>query len=266
MMNPPDFGASRLRRSACLPSSFRALFRGVPLPPIRIVLLLWLVSMGSRKRRPRCGILGAASRAHSRFTPGQANSGRGFGDQIPRSLRAACCSQSSRSRLLRNVVYPRSRFAPIFWARRLLRRRTDKLIWPAVFHDYDCGRYLISSGRRAFHDGRTKTVRRKSLSITRRVQIDGADNLFPLLAPTISRQLDRARRVRDKLLYHGEGWQKSIRRHLHHPLRRRVRSTYGAASSEAMKWLKSQRKISPNASKKRLSAQSQSGLDFFQAT
>jgi hypothetical protein len=195
------------------PRKFRAaLFRGVKLPPLRIVLLLGLLHMALAQgpateilallapivlAAPLARQIGGADVA----SPGAAMPARGV-------LFAAIAIALVTGTLAFTSVHrfaPYTRNSPVAAVVEL-----KKLNLARVLNDYDFGGYLIASGVAPFIDGRTELYGEKFF-----VDHDAAsglsqpENLFRLLDEyKIEATLMRTQSAANKLLDHIEGWQK----------------------------------------------------------
>ena len=209
---PADFGTIRPFEILLLAAIGLALFRGVRLPPLRIVLLLGLLHLALAQGRaaeilallgpmvlaaPLARQIGDAEVADS----GAAMPARGV-------LFAAVAVALVTGTLAFASVH---RFAPYTGNSPVAAvSALKKLNLTRVFNDYDFGGYLIASGVAPFIDGRTELYGEKFF-----VDHDAAsglhepENLFRLLEEyRIEATLMRTQSAANKLLDHIDGWQK----------------------------------------------------------
>jgi hypothetical protein len=209
---PADFGSLGAFEICLLLGIGLALFRGVKLPPMRIVLLLGLLHMALAQGRageilallaplilaaPLARQIGGAVTANSNAaTPARGALFAG----IAIALVAGTVAYASVHRF-----EPHMRGSPVNAVTEL-----KKLNLTRVFNDYDFGGYLISSGVAPFIDGRTELYGEKFFVDHNAASgLMEPDNLFRLLdAYSIEATLMRTQSAATKLLDHVDGWQK----------------------------------------------------------
>ena len=188
-----------------------ALYRGVSLPPLRIVLLLGMLHMALSQMRsletfallvplflaaPLAKQIGAAD-ASAKPTvspPGMLFAG------VAIMLLAATVAYASVVRF-----EPHTRGSPVTAVAEL-----KKLNLSRVFNDYDFGGYLIANGVAPFIDGRTELYGEKFFVDHNAASgLMKPENLFRLLDQyRIEATLMRTQGAATKLLDHMDGWQK----------------------------------------------------------
>jgi hypothetical protein len=209
---PADFGSLGAFEICLLLGIGLALFRGVKLPPMRIVLLLGLLHMALAQGRagevlallaplilaaPLARQIGGADTANSNAAaPARGALFAG----IAMALVAGTVAYASVHRF-----EPHMRGSPVDAVTEL-----KKLNLTRVFNDYDFGGYLISSGVAPFIDGRTELYGEKFFVDHNAASgLMEPDNLFRLLdAYSIEATLMRTQSAATKLLDHVDGWQK----------------------------------------------------------
>ncbi|HEV7599667.1 MAG TPA: hypothetical protein VGO49_05340 [Bradyrhizobium sp.] len=208
---PADFsGVGPLE--VCLLLGFGlALYRGVALPPLRIVLLLGMLHMALSQTRsletfallvplflagPLAKQIGAAD-DHAK--PAGAPRGVLFAG-LAIVLLAGTVAYASVVRF-----EPHSRGSPVTAVAEL-----KKLNFSRVFNDYDFGGYLIANGVAPFIDGRTELYGEKFFVAHNSASgLMNPENLFRLLDQySIEATLMRTQSAATKLLDHIDGWQK----------------------------------------------------------
>jgi hypothetical protein len=207
---PADFGNLRPFEICLLAAIGLSLYRGVRLPPLRIVLVLGLLHMALAQGRaaeilallaplvlaaPLARQIGGADVAAS----GTASRGVLFAS-VAVALLAGTLAFASVHRFA-----PNTDNSPVSAVTEL-----KKLNFSRVFNDYDFGGYLIANNVAPFIDGRTELYGEKFL-----VDHDAAtglkqpENLFRLLDQyQIEATLMRTQSAATKLLDHMDGWQK----------------------------------------------------------
>src|SRR6267142_1244517 len=209
---PTEFGSVGAFEVCLLLGIGLALFRGVKLPPMRIVLLLGLVHMALAQGRaaeilallaplilaaPLARQIGGADIANSN----SAHTARGvLFAGIAIALVAGTVAYVSVHRFA-----PHMRGSPVNAVTEL-----KKLNLTRVFNDYDFGGYLISSGVAPFIDGRTELYGEKFFVDHNAASgLMEPDNLFRLLEQyKIEATLMRTQSAATKLLDHVDGWEK----------------------------------------------------------
>src|SRR5271169_1360696 len=189
-----------------------ALFKGIKLPPLRIVMLLGLIHMALAQGRaaeilallaplvlaaPLSRQIGGAESAPSHMSM----RARGIllvGIAI--ALAAGTMAFASVHRFA-----PHTGNSPVAAVAEL-----KKLNLERVFNDYDFGGYLVASGVSPFIDGRTELYGEKFFVDHNAASgLMEPDNLFRLLEEyKIEATLMRTRSAATKLLDHVDGWQK----------------------------------------------------------
>jgi hypothetical protein len=207
-----DFGTLRPFEIVLLGGIGLALFRGIKLPPLRILLLLGLIHMALAQGRaaeilallaplilaaPLAPQIGGADVAGSQG----ATPARGV-------LFAAVAIALVTGTLAFASVHrfaPNTRNSPVAAVIEL-----KKLNLARVFNDYDFGGYLIASGVAPFIDGRTELYGEKFFVDHNAASgLMEPDNLFRLLEEyKIEGTLMRTQSAATKLLDHIDGWQK----------------------------------------------------------
>jgi hypothetical protein len=209
---PADFGSLGAFEICLLLGIGLALFRGVKLPPMRIVLLLGLVHMALAQGRAAevlallAPLILAAPLARQIGGADAANS------NAAQPARGVLFAGIAIALVAGTVVYasvhrfaPHMRGSPVNAVAEL-----KKLNLARVFNDYDFGGYLISSGVAPFIDGRTELYGEKFFVDHNAASgLMEPDNLFRLLdAYQIEATLMRTQSAATKLLDHVDGWQK----------------------------------------------------------
>ncbi len=208
---PADFGSVGTFEVCLLFAIGLALWRGVTLPPLRIVLLLGLLHMALAQGRaaeilallaplllaaPLAREFGSTEAASSAAPPLRGVLVAGV------VIALATCTLGYAS------VYrfePHSRGSPVAAVAAL-----KKLNLARVFNDYDFGGYLIANGVAPFIDGRTELYGEKFFVDHNAASgLMEPENLFRLLEEyRIEATLMRTQSAATKLLDHLDGWQK----------------------------------------------------------
>jgi hypothetical protein len=209
---PADFGSLGAFEVCLLLGIGLALWRGIKLPPMRIVLLLGLLHMALAQGRaaeilallapmvlaaPLARQIGGVEAS----TPGAAAPLRGgLLAGVAIVLVAGTFAYASGHRF-----EPHPSGAPVAAVVAL-----KKLNLARVFNDYDFGGYLIASGVAPFIDGRTELYGEKFFVDHNAASgLMEPDNLFRLLDQyRIEATLMRTQSAATKLLDHMDGWQK----------------------------------------------------------
>jgi hypothetical protein len=209
---PVDFGSLGTFEICLLFGIGLALWRGVTLPPLRIVLLLGLLHMALAQARaaeilvllaplvlavPLAKQIGGAEVSNSSAAPPP----RGLlfaGVAIV--LMAGTVAYASVTRF-----EPDARQSPVAAVATL-----KKMNLARVFNDYDFGGYLIANGVAPFIDGRTELYGEKFFVDHNAASgLMEPENLFRLLEEyKIEATLMRTQSAATKLLDHLDGWQK----------------------------------------------------------
>jgi hypothetical protein len=209
---PANFGSVGALELCLLLGIGLALFRGIRLPPLRIMLLLGLLHMALAQERsaealallaplvlaaPLARQIGGAEISHSIAAP----AARGvLFTSIVVALVAATVGFASLHRF-----EPHPHGAPVAAVTEL-----KKLNLARVFNDYDFGGYLIANGVAPFIDGRTELYGEKFFVDHNNASgLMEPENLFRLLEQyAIEATLLRTQSASTKLLDHMDGWQK----------------------------------------------------------
>ena len=208
---PADFGSLGALEICLLLGFGLALYRGIKLRPMRIVLLLGLVHMALAQGRageilallaplmlatPLARQIGGADAAHSNHAP---HRGVLFA-AVAVALLVTTIGYASVHRF-----EPHTRGSPVAAVAEL-----KKLNLSRVFNDYDFGGYLIANGVAPFIDGRTELYGEKFFVDHNAASgLMRPENLFRLLAQyDIEATLMRTQSAATKLLDHIDGWQK----------------------------------------------------------
>lgn len=196
----------------CLLGAFGlALYRGITLPPLRIVILLGLVHMALAQGRaaeilalvsplvlasPLARQIGGAD-APSR-------SSKPVGGMMLAGLAVVLAAGTLISAQVHRYA-PGTANAPVLAVAELKKLHVER-----VFNDYDFGGYLIANGVAPFIDGRTELYGEKFfLDHDRASNLSDPDSLFRLLNDyRIEATLMRAQSPVAGLLDHADGWQK----------------------------------------------------------
>ena len=207
---PADFGSLGALEICLLLGVGLALWRGVRLPPLRIVLLLGLVHMALAQARagemlallaPLVIAAPLARQIGGNDVSGAAPPARGV-------LFASCALIVMAGTFAYAAVHrfePHPHSAPVAAVTEL-----KKLNLARVLNDYDFGGYLIANGVAPFIDGRTELYGEKFFVDHNAASgLMEPDNLFRLLAQyDIEATLMRTQSAASKLLDHIDGWQK----------------------------------------------------------
>ncbi|MGB8400947.1 hypothetical protein [Bradyrhizobium sp.] len=208
---PADFGSVAAFEVCLLLGIGLALFRGVKLPPMRILLLLGLLHMALAQGRaaeilallaplilaaPLSKQIGSGVAASSAPSPARG----GLFAGVALVLMAATLAYASVHRF-----EPHPSSAPVAAVAEL-----KKLNLSRVFNDYDFGGYLIANGVAPFIDGRTELYGEQFFVDHNAASgLMAPENLFRLLDQyRIEATLMRTQSAAAKLLDHIDGWQK----------------------------------------------------------
>jgi hypothetical protein len=208
---PADFsGVGPLE--VCLLLGFGlALYRGIALPPLRIVLLLGMLHMALSQTRS----LETFALLVPLFLAGPVAKQIGAADDHAKPAgapRGVLFAGLAIVLLAGTVAYasvvrfePHSRGSPVTAVAEL-----KKLNFSRVFNDYDFGGYLIANGVAPFIDGRTELYGEKFFVAHNSASgLMNPENLFRLLDQySIEATLMRTQSAATKLLDHMDGWQK----------------------------------------------------------
>ena len=206
---PADFGSVGPFEICLLLGFGLVLYRGVSLPPMRIVLLLGLLHMALAQGRaaeilalvapivlaaPLARQIGGAEPTH------------------PQALRAPVLASIAVTLVAGTIAWasvhpfaPHMRGSPVAAVTEL-----KKLNVARVFNDYDFGGFLIANGVAPFIDGRTELYGEKFFVDHNAASgLMEPENLFRLLDDyKIEATLMRTQSAATKLLDHIDGWQK----------------------------------------------------------
>jgi hypothetical protein len=209
---PTEFGGLGAFEICLLLGIGLSLFRGIKLPPTRILLLLGLLHMAFAQGRaveilallaplvlaaPLARQIGGAEIA----VAGGVSPTRGvLFASVAMALVAGTVAYASAHRF-----EPHVHSAPVAAVTEL-----KKLNFTRVFNDYDFGGYLIANGVAPFIDGRTELYGEKFFVDHNAASgLMQPDNLFRLLDQyDIEATLMRTQSAATKLLDHMDGWQK----------------------------------------------------------
>jgi hypothetical protein len=205
---PADFsGVGPLE--VCLLLGFGlALYRGISLPPLRLVLLLGMLHMALRQTRS----LETFALLVPLFLAGPLARQIGAADDVKPTVPPLLFAGLAMVLLAGTVAYasivryePHSRGSPVTAVAQL-----KKLNFSRVFNDYDFGGYLIASGVAPFIDGRTELYGEKFFVDHNAASgLMKPENLFRLLEEyNIEATLMRTQSAATILLDHMDGWQK----------------------------------------------------------
>jgi hypothetical protein len=208
---PADFGSLGPFELCLLLAIGLALWRGVTLPPLRIVLLLGLLHMALAQGRA-AEILALLAPLILAAPLAKQLSGTEAANSAAAPMRGVLVAGVAVALVAGTFVYasvhrfePHSRGSPVAAVAAL-----KKLNLARVFNDYDFGGYLIANGVAPFIDGRTELYGEKFF-----VEHNAAsglmepENLFRLLDRyKIEATLMRTQSAATRLLDHMDGWQK----------------------------------------------------------
>jgi hypothetical protein len=209
---PMDFGNIRPFEVCLLGGIGLALYRGIRLPPLRILILLGLIHMALAQGRaaeilallaplvlaaPLARQIGGADAA------GPAAAGLARGVLLAGVAMALVTGTLGFASVHRFA--PNTTTSPVAAVTEL-----KKLNLARVFNDYDFGGYLIASGVAPFIDGRTELYGEKLFVDHNAASgLMEPENLFHLLEDyNIEATLMRTQSAATKLLDHMDGWQK----------------------------------------------------------
>jgi hypothetical protein len=207
---PADFGSIGAFEVGLLLGIGLALFRGIVLPPMRIVLLLGLLHMALAQGRAAeiLALLAPLVLA----TPLAKQLGGGVSTPQASPARGLLLASVALALTVGTFAYasvhrfePHTRGSPVAAVIAL-----KKLDLTRVFNDYDFGGYLIANGVAPFIDGRTELYGEKFFVDHNAASgLMEPENLFRLLEQyDIEATLMRTQSAATKLLDHIDGWQK----------------------------------------------------------
>ena len=189
-----------------------ALFRGVKLPPLRIVLLLGLLHMALSQERSAEILALLAPLVLATPLAKQIGGAEVSNSAAAAPMRGVLFASIAIALMAGTFVYtsmhrfePHTRGSPVAAVAAL-----KKLNLARVFNDYDFGGYLIANGVAPFIDGRTELYGEKFFVDHNAASgLMEPENLFRLLEEyRIEATLMRTQSAATKLLDHLDGWQK----------------------------------------------------------
>ena len=207
---PQDFGSIGPFEVCLLIGIALALYHGVKLPIMRIVLLLGLVHMALAQGRAAeiLALVGPLLLAAPLARQAGQTDARVAAQPIPKATIAGLVVLLAVGTVVYASMYrfePHRRHSPVAAVVEL-----KKLNLARVFNDYDFGGYLIANGVAPYIDGRTEFYGEKFfVEHNAAVGLTEPDNLFRLLEQyEIEATLLRSDRPAAKLLDRAEGWQR----------------------------------------------------------
>jgi hypothetical protein len=189
-----------------------ALYRGIKLPPLRIVILLGLIHMALAQGRAAEILALLAPLVLAVPLARQIGGAEAASVHSPMRLRGAMLAGIAVVLVAGTLTFasvhryaPHTANSPVVAVTEL-----KKLNLERVFNDYDFGGYLIASGVAPFIDGRTELYGEKFFVDHNAASgLMEPDNLFRLLDEyQIQATLMRTQSAATKLLDHIDGWQK----------------------------------------------------------
>jgi hypothetical protein len=207
---PADFGSLGALEICLLLGTGLALWRGVKLPPLRIVLLLGLLHMALSQGR--AGEMLALLAPLALAAPLAKQIGGAEASNATQPARGVLFASIAIALTAGTVAYtsvhrfePHTRGSPVAAVAEL-----KKLNLARVFNDYDFGGYLIANGVAPFIDGRTELYGEKFFVDHNAASgLMEPENLFRLLEEyKIEATLMRTQSAATRLLDHIDGWQK----------------------------------------------------------
>jgi hypothetical protein len=209
---PADFGSVGALEVCLLLGVGLVLFRGIKLPPLRILLLLGLLHMALSQVRGAEILALLAPLIVAAPLAKQIGSAPISNASAASPMRGALFAGITFALVAGTIAYasvhrfePHMRGSPVAAVAAL-----KKLNFARVFNDYDFGGYLIANGVAPFIDGRTELYGEKFFVDHNAASgLSEPDNLFRLLeAYKIEATLMRTQSAATKLLDHIDGWQK----------------------------------------------------------
>lgn len=209
---PADFGSLGALEVCLLLGVGLALFRGVKLPPMRIVLLLGLLHMALSQARGAEILALLAPLVMAAPLAKQIGGAEVSSANAASPMRGVLFAGIAVVLVAGTIAYasmhrfePHTRGSPVAAVAAL-----KKLNFARVFNDYDFGGYLIANGVAPFIDGRTELYGEKFFVDHNAASgLSEPENLFRLLeAYKIEATLMRTQSAATKLLDHIDGWQK----------------------------------------------------------
>jgi hypothetical protein len=189
-----------------------ALWRGVKLPPMRIVLLLGLIHMAPAQDRASeiLGLLAPLALARQIGGP-ETSSSEVSNSGVAAPMRGGLLAGVAVALVAGTVAYASvHRFAPHTHGSPVAAViELKKLNLTRVFNDYDFGGYMIANGIPTFIDGRTELYGEKFfMDHIGAAALMKPDNLFRLLDDyEIEATLLRTQSAANRLMAHIDGWQ-----------------------------------------------------------
>jgi hypothetical protein len=189
-----------------------SLYRGITLPPMRIVILLGLVHMALSQGRAAEILALLAPLVVARPLAGQIGEAKAVSSHSLRPIRgvmaagfAVVLAAGTLTFSAMHRFVPNTANSPVMAVTELKKLNVER-----VFNDYDFGGYLIASGVAPFIDGRTELYGEKFFVDHNNASgLMEPDNLFRLLEEYhIQATLMRTQSAATKLLDHIDGWQK----------------------------------------------------------
>jgi len=209
---PADFNGIGPLEICLLGAIGLSLYRGISLPPMRIVILLGLVHMALSQGRAAEILALLAPLVLASPLAGQIGGTKAVSSQSSRPVRgvmaaglAVMLAAGTLGFASMHRFAPNTANSPVAAVTELKKLNVER-----VFNDYDFGGYLIASGVAPFIDGRTELYGEKFFVDHNNASgLMEPDNLFRLLAEyQIEATLMRTRSAATKLLDHIDGWQK----------------------------------------------------------
>ncbi|MGO8913103.1 MAG: hypothetical protein ACLQDM_27790 [Bradyrhizobium sp.] len=209
---PADFGVLRPFEICLLGGIGLALFRGIKLPPLRILLLLGLIHMALAQGRAGEILALLAPLILAAPLARQIGGADVTGSPAATPARGVLFAGVAIALVTGTLAFASvHRFAPNTTTSPVAAvAALKKLDLSRVFNDYDFGGYLIASGVAPFIDGRTELYGEKFFVDHNAASgLMEPDNLFRLLDQyKIEATLMRTQSAATKLLDHVDGWQK----------------------------------------------------------
>ena len=209
---PANFGSLGAFEVCLLLGIGLALFRGLKLPPLRIVLLLGFLHMALSQERAVEILALLAPLALAAPLAGQIGGAEVSASNAASPARGVLFAFVAIALVVATLAYasvhrfePHMRGSPVVAVAEL-----KKLGLERVFNDYDFGGYLIANGVAPFIDGRTELYGEKFFVDHNAASgLMKPENLFRLLDEyRIQATLMRTQSAATKLLDHIDGWQK----------------------------------------------------------
>lgn len=189
-----------------------ALYRGIRLPPLRIVILLGLIHMALSQGRAAEILALLSPLVLARPLARQISGIEAVASSSLRPVRGVMLTGLAVVLVAGTLMFaamhrftPNAANSPVAAVAELKKLNVER-----VFNDYDFGGYLIASGVAPFIDGRTELYGEKFfVDYDRASGLSEPDNLFRLLEEYhLQATLLRTQSAASKLLDHVDGWQK----------------------------------------------------------